>query len=99
MKISNTDQPSPDTPERNKLIAYLREKHPNGEAHISTSSRGPGVTEEEAAAEILRVLKGMDDGTVASTAHEAFDDEPLGVRHCGVSDAEERVLSGEGGNV
>lgn len=76
MRISNTDQPTPDTPERNKLIAYLRDKHPAGDAFISTSSRGPGVSEEEAAAEILRVLTGMEDGAVPFTAHDHFPDVP-----------------------
>ncbi|WP_431861417.1 hypothetical protein [Azospirillum sp.] len=76
MRVSSTDEPSPDTPERNRLIAYLRETNKPGRSFISTSSRAPGATDEQVSAEIMRVLKGMEDGSIAYTVHDRFEDEP-----------------------
>lgn len=75
MVLTDKDQPIDGKPCRNAMIEYMRAKHPQGGWGVGTASSAPGADDETVWAEMLRAMRGIDDGTIRATVHEHFPED------------------------
>lgn len=79
MVLTDEDQPVEGKPCRNAMIEYMRAKHPQGGWGVGTASFSHSEDDETVWSEMLRVMRGIDDGTIGTTIHEHFH-EPAAVQ-------------------